>query len=223
MRLIKAKMVADKLGDDFSFAARIDALKDDFGSLDKITDQWGFYRQMYMELIPYIMERAKFDVVTPIIPYAIDWKFSPIEEMAWCSIRCHYMALYPQFPVFNYFIDFANPYLRIGVEMDGKDYHNREKDAVRDEMLWRYGWRIFRIPGKECYLKYRSLAEIHESRFEDNEDDDREEIEWLTKSSDGLFYALKEVYFLKNVDSELYNYCLMALDYHKGAEFPLLD
>src|SRR5688572_20602457 len=149
---------------NWNWVSRLTALKEDFQLLDKITDKWGFFRQIYMEMIPVIMERAAVNVKWAINPYPVDWGsiLSKIEFDAWTSIRGHYIALYPQFPVFNYFIDFANPYLRVGVEMDGKDYHDPDKDRIRDEMLWKYGWKIFRIPGRECYTKYMSYDDLAE-------------------------------------------------------------
>lgn len=34
-------------------------LSNDFNSLDKITDKWGFFRQIYMENIPKILEASQ--------------------------------------------------------------------------------------------------------------------------------------------------------------------
>jgi very-short-patch-repair endonuclease len=213
--------------EEWDWVDRMERLKSDFNDLDKITDKWGFFRQIYMEMIPHILERAKVNVVTPINPYPVDWGqfLSPIEFHAWQSIRSHYMALYPQFPVFNHFIDFANPYLRIGVEMDGKEYHDPEKDALRDAMLWKYGWRIFRIPGRECYVPYKTLDEIQQD-YEHSEvpnDKDHDLYHWLTQTSDGVFYSIKMIYFLKVQDHEHYRYCMRSLDNHKGTLFPLTD
>lgn len=207
---------------------RLEKLENDFNDLQKITDKWGFLRQIYMELLPWILERAKVNTVIPINPYPVNWLryFSPIEEIAWISIRSHYMALYPQFPVFNYFIDFANPHLRIGLELDGKDFHNPEKDKVRDELLWKHGWRIFRIKGSECHVKYKSRDEILEDYSSNHGDEDQRDSEykhWITNTADGVVYALKIVYFLKDETHPLYDLCYYALEDHRGAHFPLFD
>lgn len=214
--------------EEMKWVDRMGRLNLDFNDLEEITDKWGFFRQIYMESLPYIMERAKVDIVTPINPYPVDWvrHLSPIEFSAWCSIRSHYMALYPQFPVFNSFIDFANPYLRIGVEMDGKEFHDPIKDKTRDEKMWKYGWRIFRIPGKECYVKFKHRDEIEEDFNENHQDQEQRfsELEqWMTETSDGFFFSLKMVYFKKAVDHELYDTAIYALHHHRGADFPLLD
>lgn len=212
--------------EEWDWVERMDRLKDGFETLDKITDKWGFIRQLYMESLPMIMDRAKADVITPINPYAVDWSqyFSPIEEMTWQSIRRHYFAMYPQFPVFNHFIDFANPYLRIGLELDGKDYHDPIKDAIRDAMLWRYGWRIFRVSGKECFVPFKERDEIVDD-FENYHQDEQQKKDdlhhWITNTMDGVVYALKQVYFLPPKSTHAYYSCLNTLENHRGAEFPL--
>lgn len=200
---------------------RMHQLKYDFCDLEKITDKWGFFRQIYMEMIPYILERSKFNVNAIINPYTVDWGsfLSPIEFSAWCSIRGHYVALYPQFPLFNYFIDFANPYLRIGIELDGKNYHDPVKDAARDSMLWEYGWKIFRIPGHECHNRYKSYSDISELEYESEEDKISELSKWILNSSDGIIYAIKKVYFQKVEEHELYPEFMETLEKHRGADF----
>lgn len=212
------------MNEQFDWIHRLNQLKQEFGNLEKITDKWGFFRQIYMEMIPHILERSRVNVNAIINPYPVDWGsfLSPIEFSAWTSIRGHYVALYPQFPLFNYFIDFANPYLRIGVEMDGKNYHDAEKDAVRDAMLWKYGWRIFRIPGRECFTKYLSYSDVAELEYESNEDRIDELHNWIVNSSDGVIYAIKKVYFEGLDDHELDSAFLKTLEKHKGADFDIL-
>lgn len=69
------------------------------------------------------------------------------------------LPLYPQFPLFNYFIDFANPYLRIGVELDGKQ-HDQNVDQERDDRLAEYGWSIFRIAGLEANTAFENQTDL---------------------------------------------------------------
>lgn len=203
-------------------------IKYEFNELEKITDKWGFIRQMYMELMPAIMERAANNIFVPIDPYFLDWgaHFSPIEQEAWISIRSMSIALYPQFPLFNYFVDFANPYLRIGVEMDGKDFHDEAKDKARDEMLFKFGWKIFRIKGKETFTEFKHLDEI-ESDFEDYENEDQRNNDlsnWLLNSSDGVINALRIVYFDKEHDNNLiYSLALESLSKHNLVGFPIVS
>jgi hypothetical protein len=87
-------------------------------------------------------------------PYSIaDWLmiFTPIERGAWSDIRELPFSVWPQYPVGKYFVDFAIVHKRIAIECDGAAYHNAEKDAKRDVELASMGWRVVRIPGKDCW------------------------------------------------------------------------
>lgn len=203
-------------------------IKHQFTELEKITDKWGFIRQMYMEMMSDIMAKAKQNVSIPLNPYFLDWSthFSPIEYNAWVSIRATRIALYPQFPLFNYFIDFANPYLRIGLELDGKDFHNEEKDRDRDEMLYKFGWKIFRVTGKETYNEFKDFAEI-ESEFAEYQDEAQREEDltnWMFNTCDGVVNAIRMVYFEKDFPNEdIWRLCMQTLERHKLANFQLID
>jgi very-short-patch-repair endonuclease len=217
----------DLRSEEWKWVMRMSALESRFNDLELITDKWGYIRQIYMEMLPHIMQVSKTNVAQIINPYPVDWSkyFSPIEYMAWASIRSHYIAMYPQFPVFNHFIDFANPYLRIGLELDGKAYHDPVKDKIRDEMLFEFGWRIFRVTGSEANRAFKTIDVIQEeSRYSETEEKwyDSEDIEtWLMNTCDGVVYALKVVYFLNRENDPLYLKCMETLDAHKGFEFPL--
>src|SRR5437867_1638777 len=80
--------------------------------------------------------------------------FTPIEKNVWEDIRKYNIPLLPQFPSSGYFLDFADPFKRIVVEVDGKDYHlDKERDEKRDAILRKKGWNIFRITGSETYFR----------------------------------------------------------------------
>ncbi|WP_162427684.1 DUF559 domain-containing protein [Pontibacter pudoricolor] len=221
--------------DDFKFDyegykeySRREFIKYEFNQLEKITDKWGFIRQMYMELMPEIISAARRDIAIPISPYFLDWSshFSPIEFHAWCSIRAMRIALYPQFPLFNYFVDFANPYLRIGLELDGKDYHDVDKDKQRDELLYKFGWKIFRVQGKETNTEYKESGEI-ESDYIDFQDENQRYNDlsnWLLNTSDGVINALRIVYFEKEHHDELiWRLAIKTLEKHNLVGFTIID
>lgn len=113
-------------------------------------------RLHYEFLTPLIMERSAKHPAGWISPYVsnIHWGslFTPIEEDTWQNIRCFgKVPLYPQYPVLNYFLDFGNPFLKIGIECDGREFHlDKEKDRIRDTNLRKQGWRIYRMPGSDC-------------------------------------------------------------------------
>jgi len=169
----------------------------DFNNSESITDKWGFFRQVYMENISSIIETSKNDIRKWDNDYYLNWRnhFSPIEKIAWDSIKeMGNLVLYPQFPVFNHFIDFANPYLKIGIELDGKDYHNIEKDTERDLKFKRFGWKIFRISGKEANHIYLNNLELDEKEII-NEEKIIQIQNWILNSCDGILTAIKYWYF----------------------------
>jgi very-short-patch-repair endonuclease len=50
-----------------------------------------------------------------------------------------------QAPVGRYSVDFAIPTQQIAIEVDGTYWHDAIKDARRDEILAKYGWRTIRF------------------------------------------------------------------------------
>jgi hypothetical protein len=195
-----------------------------FDRAAKITDRWGIIRQGYMDRMPELMEVSKQDRTQWINPYFVNFAsgFSPIEDAAWCAIRAHRAPLYPQFPVFNYFIDFANPYLRIGVELDGRDFHDEAKDRARDEFLAEHDWRIFRIKGSECVAKYRSPEDLNDADITpSNEEYIPVVSEWMMHTCEGLIEAIAIFYFGEQRGLGLLGPAYRALDSHRLAAFPL--
>jgi len=180
---------------------------------------WNVIRDGYEFYLPSILEAAERGGC--ISPYFFDWKFTPIEMYAWQDIRGTGIPMYPQVPVGRYFIDFADPFLKIGVELDGKDFHDRAKDEARDEDLWSQGWRIFRIPGRESLPGGPSPME---KRSEYPSDLDYREalIQWGLRWSEGFFWALKKFYYSRRNPGDLELVAAECiLDGHRFIEFPL--
>lgn len=148
-------------------------------------------------------------------PYFLNWQFTPIERNAWCDIRTVGIPLYPQCPVAGVFVDFADPHLKIGLELDGKAFHDRGRDTLRDERLWSHGWRIFRVTGAESY------------RFTSGPlDDDFDEMvhgDWARTTMEGIIWSLGVMYYGKRFPASDYgrDVALSALDRHRLVDFPL--
>lgn len=128
---------------------------------------FGGIRKIY-ELEADEIERGNYD------PYIVDWSliFTPIEFDAWYSIRSGGHRMYPQFPVGRYFADFADPWARVIVECDGKEWHDKERDKRRDRDLARAGWWVHRIEGWRCRLDEDHPEGSH-AYF-------KNELDWLT-------------------------------------------
>lgn len=157
-------------------------------------DRFREIRQAYADVMPKLLAHGRID------PYFYPWEMTTIEGYAWEDIRGQGLPLYPQFPVLDYFIDFGDPRLKIGVELDGEAFHDRERDLNRDQRLWREGWRIFRIPGRETLptpydiretiLRAQELGALEEeiaSLYHD----------WGDRWSEGFSWALSIFYYGK--------------------------
>jgi len=116
-----------------------------------------------------------------ISPYFHEWHFTPIEEEVWNEIRFTELPLYPQVPVKNMFVDFGNPFLKIGIESDGKEWHELSKDIKRDKRLKRQGWTIYHLTGSEC----KRLPKDYENKDE----------AYLLNSVEGLLTAIAVIHF----------------------------
>lgn len=113
-------------------------------------NDWKIIRKFYKEYQNDILEAGP-------IQYGVDpywWEgvieMTPIERSSWADIKSWGLAFYPQYPVLKYFVDFANPSLKIIIECDGKHWHDPAKDAVRDAELNKAGWTVYRFTGREC-------------------------------------------------------------------------
>ena len=126
-----------------------------------------------------------------VCPYFLDWMcaFTPIEELAWCCIRDWWrkLQMFPQYPVGRYFIDFGDPIRRIGLECDGKQWHDTAKDTARDAELLEIGWQIYRVTGAECYRDVRDPGELEYDGYEVSKDDRHR---WYMMSVDGLLESI---------------------------------
>ena len=101
-----------------------------------------------------------------------DWLniFTPIEKNVWIDIRFLGVPFYPQFPIGQYFADFADPVKKIVIEVDGKEFHkDEEKDKVRQREIESKGWKVYRIKGKQTFLNDRENRENEEELESESE------------------------------------------------------
>jgi very-short-patch-repair endonuclease len=187
-------------------------------------------REVYDMLAPLLLwSAAKNGTHVQVEPYPLDWllTFSHIEFSAWQDIRQNpNVALYPEYPVGQYFIDFANPALMVGVELDGKDYHGAEKDWRRDIELLRMGWLIFRVPGTEAWKAEETPEEWQQRmRYEEREVDSNglhyAKLRYYMESSEGFIRALGVVLFAQEHDDPDFRYCLWSLEKHLSLRIEL--
>lgn len=128
--------------------------------------------------------------VDPYMIYHWITILTPIEYNVWSDIRYLGLPFYPQFPVRGYFLDFADPINKIGIEVDGKEWHlDKEKDLKRQNNLEEIGWKIIRIEGKYTYAnKQDFFKDIDEEYY------DSKKHQFETLYSEGILGKLREKY-----------------------------
>ncbi|WP_136420309.1 DUF559 domain-containing protein [Herbaspirillum sp. ST 5-3] len=146
-------------------------------------------RNEYARIMPAWMDQYEKTGDMRQDPYFMDWDFSPIERQVWGDIRSLGLPFYPQIPVLNYFLDFGCPFLKIGIECDGKAWHDHELDKARDARIAKQGWMIFRIEGHECNRTIEPWTE-----YEEEERMDLVEKYFMT-TSEGILSAIKRRHF----------------------------
>lgn len=119
-------------------------------------NNWQLIKEFYEMFNPHIMAEKSNE--WGIDPYAWDTgliTMTPIERCLWYDIRLANIIMYPQYPVAGFFLDFANPKAKVGIECDGYQFHlDKAKDRVRDQKLNNLGWKIYRISGADCIKEY---------------------------------------------------------------------
>lgn len=139
-------------------------------------------------------------------PYKFgDWfrYLTPIERNVWNDIRYLGLPFYPQFPVGKYYIDFADPFEKIALEIDGKIHQEQEvalRDAEKTKFLNSKGWKVIRIPGWKTYR--------HKDRYayeEQNEYGDWLSPEYETETAEAILEEIQRRMYRRETptDSEL--------------------
>lgn len=189
-------MKGSELWKYMEYQRTIEALREPFLAAPNSFERRKIMAQAYALMLPEIEEAAKLSLGRWTDPYFLEWDIfsTPIGKEAWCCIRSRNVVFYPEYPVLNYFLDFANPILKVGVELDGKQYHDPVKDAVRDANLAKEGWTIYRIPGSECAKSFKDIHELHDMDLREEELQHHIE-DWILGTCDGVFEALYWRYF----------------------------
>lgn len=88
-------------------------------------------------------------------PSPIEWPkiMTKAEVVLWNEIRAQGLRFWPQYPAGHLFITFADPEKKVAIECDGLGYHGKrqlEYEQWKDGKLSAMGWRVFRVPGRDC-------------------------------------------------------------------------
>jgi very-short-patch-repair endonuclease len=108
--------------------------------------------------------------------------------------------MYPQFPVGPYFIDFADPVKKLGIEVDSRRYHQDwERDLIREQALEGQGWTIIRIGG---YQTYTALA-AHDLDYIEQELDTQDpatQYDWVAMNSSAAILLFVQRYYYADMN-----------------------
>ena len=141
----------------------------------------------------WIKERYKqseiWDDPYTVLPWCVEY-MSPIEKIVRCDLKSRWFKMYPQYPVWNYFLDFADPVKRIWIEVDWKEFHkDKSKDNNRQQYIEGKWWKILRI---EWYCVFDEL-DYDEFADEEFNYDEPLESEWQNKYRN-FFMNLIDIY-----------------------------
>ncbi|GAB3637282.1 hypothetical protein GCM10027422_28720 [Hymenobacter arcticus] len=161
-------------------------------------------RAAYEHYLPSIKEAAKTG--HSVDPNIVTWDFLPIEDDTWLQIRALGLPLFPKFPVFDYFTDFADPLRKIIIELGGKKSLIKKKEDLRDKRVKAAGWKIYRLSGRAAmrYLESAFSVEIaREIEGVINGDDpfseeNKDYIKMAESTLDGYLLVLRRRYYTKD-------------------------
>lgn len=150
------------------------------------------------------------------LPHSHYWAvaMTPIERYVWEEIKAIGLPMLPQYPIGRFFADFADNRKKIIIECDGKAYHDKRLDAQRDAEMGSKGWRVFRLPGADCYRMLDNPYERIAWEQIDPCSPLAAEIiyEWMTSTAEGFVDALARVYYWSNDgDAEGRRHCAYSV------------
>jgi very-short-patch-repair endonuclease len=157
-------------------------------------------RRMYEQAEAEILDTARKSLFAwGVEPYVFDWAFNENEYALWRSIRQNKLVMYPEFPVKQYYLDFGNPYLKIALEADSKEFHDKAKDTRRDTELLGFGWKTFRVSYQENVAPFIQLGDIRKMISEGDQDSALKHLTfWLLETGDGVVDAIEFFYFMSD-------------------------
>lgn len=160
-----------------------------------------FVKMLSREIRPYsALKEIYANRTEQYDPYLVDWIriFTPIEYDAWDTIRGRALPFYPQYPMDGIILDFADPIKKIAIECDGKEWHDAETDKAIDEKLFKKGWAVYRVTGRECRKAIDDPAELKElldNGTIDEQEHDSRYVDWLMNTSEGVITSIATIYY----------------------------
>lgn len=164
----------------------------------------GYYRSQAQKRLRLAYEYARSDLESGnyvevyhlcagIAGVEVGLLFSGPENNVWHDIRVwgRYLRFYPEYPIRDDYVDFAEPYKKIVIEVDS-GLHNRQKDAAKDIRLKNAGYRVIRIEKKYAEKDLEYLHDAIQGAKSAGRDDVAESLEaQLSKNSEAILRKLR--------------------------------
>lgn len=152
-------------------------------------------REIYKNYLPILLKQKPSRIDPYIFPF--DIPMTPIEENVWGDIRNIGLPFFMQVPVGPYFIDFGDPINKIGIEVDGKEFHqDLEKDESREKELNGMGWIIYRIPGNVTFKTRQDYIPDGYAESEHDEGDLQKRLEsFYSECAEGILTQIKTKHY----------------------------
>ena len=174
-------------------------------------NRWDLIRARWENIERLIQAGAR------VSPYWANWDFTPIEQVLWDDLRFYGLPFYPQVPVGRSFVDFGDPVLRIALEADGRDFHDRHDDTWRDQRLYsQHQWRVFRVSGSQIKGTASNDPNPFETTSPEERDADWERFtwdlyHWAKTDSRGVVWAIHELHYRREPDPRLRQAAIVVL------------
>jgi len=129
------------------------------------------------------------------------------------------LRFYPEFPIANDVVDFADPKKRIVIEVDSR-LHNSDKDAAKDKRLEQQGYRVIRINAKYTKRDIEELRDQIETLRDYNKHEDADRLKSaLNRNSEIQVMGLRDEYLEPRDEAVDYSEIVTLADLAKTPKF----
>lgn len=98
--------------------------------------------QRYRYVMQRVGSRPALDGLPPL---------TPIEEQLLLALREQGLSPRVQFGIEGFRVDFAFEDVRLAIEADGREWHDSDRDAIRDERIGELGWSVMHFTGSAIW------------------------------------------------------------------------
>ena len=155
-------------------------------------------KRLYLDAYSTAVREKNYKLPT----YLEDWRetLNEIEFKFYTDIKSIGVRLYPYYPVDNFTVDFANPFVKVAVIIRYKNSNNN-KIQEKIDILKKNGWTVYAIESKSVTYSAKELfIKMHPAMLLDLYELDHEKfLNFVNQNSsinsECLLYSIKERHF----------------------------